>query len=107
MSATEIASPVQGVVHEETRTQGRGFDLTATTIYEVLEPGNVDFGGGELEDADLSPVEASYRNPSDDYQWWNLTEGQYLLQHNESLTGDHTLALQPHSNVVEREARTQ
>jgi deoxycytidine triphosphate deaminase len=82
---TDLTAFVDGIVHEPTQTEGRGVDLTVTEVYEVAEPGRVDFGGGELEVADLSPHDRHYRNEDDDYEWWDLAAGQYLLEYNESL----------------------
>ncbi|WP_123537768.1 dCTP deaminase/dUTPase family protein [Halosimplex salinum] len=82
---TDLTAFVDGIVHEPTQTEGRGLDLTVTEVYEVAEPGRVDFGGGELEAADLEPHDRQYRNEGDDYQWWHLDAGQYLLEYNESL----------------------
>jgi len=82
---TDPTAFVDGIVHEPTQTEGRGVDLTVTEVYEVADPGRVDFGGGELEPADLAPHDRQYRNENDDYQWWHLDAGQYLLEYNESL----------------------
>jgi len=82
---TDLAAFVDGIVHEPTQTEGRGLDLTVTGVYEVTEPGRVDFGGGELEPAGTEPHDRHYRNEDDDYQWWDLSAGQYLVEYNESL----------------------
>jgi len=76
---------VEDIVHEPTQTEGRGVDLTVTEVYEVASPGRVDFGGGELEAADLEPHDRVFRDEDDDYQWWHLDAGQYLVEYNESL----------------------
>ena len=81
----DLTSFVDGIVHEPTQTEGRGLNLTVTEVYEVTGPGRVDFGGGELEYADVDPHDRHYRNEDDDYQWWDLSAGQYLLAYNESL----------------------
>jgi len=82
---TDLTAFVDDIVHELTQTGGRGVDLTVTEVYEVAEPGRVDFGGGELEPAGLEPHDRQYRNEDDDYEWWHLDAGQYLLEYNESL----------------------
>ncbi|QLH81590.1 dCTP deaminase [Halosimplex pelagicum] len=82
---TDLTAFVDGIVHEPTQTEGRGLDLTATEVYEVAEPGRIDFGGGELEAADLQPHDSQFRNEDDDYEWWHLDAGQYLIEYNESL----------------------
>ena len=76
------------IVHEPSQREGRGFDLTVAQIHEVTGPGRVDFGGGELEPADCDPHPSEKRNPDDDYEWWHLDAGQYLLEYNESITSD-------------------
>ncbi|WP_459191648.1 dCTP deaminase/dUTPase family protein [Halosimplex sp. J119] len=82
---TDLTAFVDGIVHEPTQTEGRGLDLTVSEIYEVASPGRVDFGGGELEAAELDAHDRQYRNEDDDYQWWHLDAGQYLIEYNESL----------------------
>lgn len=105
MSSTkDLTSVVEGLLHEDTQVTEAGLDLTVAEIYDVDQPGRVDFGGGELESATLSPHEKEWRDPDDDYQWWNLTAGQYLIEYNERLTTDDPLVLQPRREVVERGA---
>ena len=99
-----LADRLEGIVHADAQVSDRGVDLTAAEIREVDEPGRVDFGGGELSDAESSPVETEKRNPDDDYGWWNLDEGQYLLSHNETLTGEGLAVLQPRTELRERGA---
>ncbi|AGN01378.1 deoxycytidine triphosphate deaminase [Salinarchaeum sp. Harcht-Bsk1] len=101
-----ITDHVEDIVHEETQVH-RGeaaIDLTATEIYEIAEPGRVDFGGGELEPADLQPHDRVWRNEADDYQWWHLDAGQYLLEFNETVVADDRLVLQPRDAILERGA---
>jgi len=76
---------IRDIVHEETQSTDEGFDLTVASVYAVEEAGRVDFGGGELEDAELAPVETQKRNEDDDYGWWSLEPGTYVVEHNESL----------------------
>ena len=81
----DLTAFVEDIVHEPTQTEGPGLDLTVTEVSEVTGPGRVDFGGGELEPADLEPHDRQYRNEDDDYEWWHLDAGRYLLEYNESL----------------------
>ncbi len=41
-----------------------------------------------------------WRDPDDDYQWWELSAGTYLIEYNESLTDE--ALLQPRPELVER-----
>ena len=92
-------------LHDETQVHDDGsVDLTVSTIEAVVEPGRIDFGGGELEAAETEAHESHYRNPDDDYEWWDLDEGQYLASFNETLDGDATAVLQPRDALLARGA---
>jgi hypothetical protein len=101
----EYTQFLSGIVHEPTQTEGRGFDLTVAEIHEITEPGRVDFGGGELEAAETEPHDSEKRNEDDDYEWWHLDEGQYLIEYNESLTAeDLSFVLQTRDELLARGA---
>ncbi|MBX0295527.1 dCTP deaminase [Haloarcula nitratireducens] len=95
---------VTDIVHEPTQRDGPGFDLTVAEVFDVVEPGRIDFGGGELEPAETVPHRSAKRDPGDDYEWWTLREGQYLLGFNESLTGEGRVTFQPRTELLERGA---
>ena len=100
---TDLVDAVDNIVHEPTQVRDDGgIDLTVEEIYEVQEPGRIDFGGGELEPADLTPHDRVWRNENDDYQWWHLDSGTVLIEYNESLSG--AAVLQPQTKLVERGA---
>lgn len=101
----EYSQFLDGIVHQPTQSEGRGFDLTVTELYDVTGPGQVDFGGGELEPAETSPQDSEKRDPEDDYEWWRLDAGQYLIEYNESLTeSELTFTLQTRTALLERGA---
>jgi hypothetical protein len=99
-----LADHVENIVHEETQTEGAGFDLTVESIHAVTAPGAIDFGGGELEPAETTPLDTVKNEPDDDYGWWTLSPGTYLVAYNESLDTDEPLVLQPRDELVERGA---
>ncbi|MFB6267803.1 MAG: dCTP deaminase [Halodesulfurarchaeum sp.] len=86
--ARDLTELVTGLVHEPTQVTEDGLDLTLAQVYAVREPGDVDFGGDELEVASIEPIEPGLRDPEDDYGWWTLHAGQYLIEHNEELVSD-------------------
>lgn len=100
----EITEHVEGLLHEETQLRDRGLDLTLADVREIEEPGRVDFGGGELEDAGTTPHERTRRDPEDEYQWWYLDAGSYLIEYNESLTSEKPLTIQPRDALLARGA---
>ncbi|WP_336362442.1 dCTP deaminase/dUTPase family protein [Halalkalicoccus salilacus] len=99
-----LTDRVEGIVHEETQSRDRGLDLTLKEVHEIAEPGRVDFGGGELAEAELSAHERTLRNPGDEYGWWYLDAGGYLLEYNETLTEGEPLTLQTREAVRARGA---
>ena len=102
----EVLDRVENLVHPETQVREHGIDLTVSAIHEVTEAGRIDFGGDELAEADLEPHELTRRNPDDEYQWWHLDAGTYVLQYNELVTGDEhaRLLLQPRNKLMARGA---
>lgn len=104
MSTRGLIDRLDGIVHEATQVHDYGIDLTLAEVYDVDFPGRVDFGGGELEAADCTPHERVWRNEEDDYQWWHLESGQYLIKHNESLSGDEPVTVQTRGAVLDRGA---
>ncbi|WP_435335655.1 dCTP deaminase [Haloarchaeobius sp. TZWWS8] len=100
----DIVERVDGLVHPETQLREHGIDLTVSAIHEVVEPGSIDFGGDELAEAEFEPHELTKRDPDDEYEWWNLDAGQYVLQYNEFLVdgGDARLMLQPRNKLLAR-----
>lgn len=99
-----LTDRVEGIVHEETQLHDRGLDLTLGEVHEVEEPGRVDFGGDELDEAGLSTHGTTRRDPGDEYEWWELDAGGYLLEYNESLTEGQPLTLQTRGAVRARGA---
>lgn len=101
---SDLASRVDGLLHEPTQVHDDRVDLTLTEVSVVREPGRIDFGGDELVDAELDPVETGLRNPGDQYQWWNLREDQYVVEFNETVVGDEPLVVQPRQELLARGA---
>lgn len=99
-----LTDHIDGIVHEPTQVHEDAIDLTVTEVYEITEPGRIDFGGGELEPAALDPHDRTWRNEADDYQWWQLDAGQYLLEYNEALSTDERVVVQPRDELLARGA---
>ncbi|TSD14655.1 dCTP deaminase [Haloglomus irregulare] len=99
-----LADRVDGIVHERTQTAGPGLDLTVDAVHALTAPGAIDFGGGELDPAETTPLDTVKNDPDEDYGWWTLSPGTYLVTYNESLTGEEPVVLQPRDALVERGA---
>ncbi|WP_251341835.1 dCTP deaminase [Haloplanus halophilus] len=104
MSDTDLVDAVDGLLHAETQVHDGGVDLTVADVSVVEEPGRVDFGGDELDAARTEPHGTYTRRPDDDYEWWLLDSGTYLIEYNESLSTDRPLRLETREAVLERGA---
>ncbi|MFB6302134.1 MAG: dCTP deaminase [Haloferacaceae archaeon] len=102
MPAHALADRIEGLVHADTQVHGAGVDLTVAEVARVAEAGRIDFGGGELAAADLDPVETELRSPDDDYGWWNLDTGGYVVRFNERLTGAEPVRVEPRRELAAR-----
>lgn len=101
--ADDAATFLEGFVHEETQVHNGGVDLTLATVHRIEAGGAVDFGGGELGDADTAPVDPERHEEADEYGWWDLDAGTYLVGFNETLdAANTTFSLQPRTELVER-----
>ena len=100
--AEELLERVDGIVHEDTQLHEAELDLTVAEIHDIDRPGEIDFGGDGLEAAVRSPHEKNLRNPDDDYAWWELGAGTYLVEYNERLASEQPLVCQPRSELLER-----
>jgi hypothetical protein len=100
--ADDLAAAVEGLLHEPTQVADDRVYLTVDEVYDVTGGGRIDFGGGELTDAEITPHERYWRDEDDDYQWWALDAGQYLVEYNESLAVDKPVRVQPRRELLER-----
>lgn len=85
-SADALAQQLDGLVHLDTQRAPTGLDLTVDAVFRTTGHGQLDFGGGEFQAAPRERIEPVLDDPEDDYGWWTLEKGAYLIQYNESLT---------------------
>lgn len=92
---------LDGLVHEPSQTGGPGVDLTLASVHRATTPGEIDFGGGEYATPETTVLEPDRRDEGDDYGWWELDGGTYLVEYNETLGGsDGYFRVQPHPRLV-------
>lgn len=85
LSGEELKDYVDGIIHEETQLSETGIDLTVNNIIKPISPTELDFGGSEEKSGDLEVVEPEKRSSGDDYGWWNLEGGIYIIDFNEEV----------------------
>lgn len=92
---------LSNTLHRETQVEDRAVSLTAGDLHNPTEPGDLDFGGSEFTLAKRDPVPPKKRNDDDDYGWWELPAGDWLLELNENVTysGVFTGVLHPHDHL--------
>jgi dUTP pyrophosphatase len=88
LSPDSLAEQLDGLVHLDTQRAPNGLDLTVDAVYRPTGAGQLDFGGSEFEAAPYERLTPALDDPDDDYAWWTLDEGTYVIEYNESLTLD-------------------
>lgn len=83
LDAAATQEHVSGLVHLDTQRASHGLDLTVDGIARVEGAGRLDFGGSEFEPAARETLEPELADPADDYGWWELEPGSYLVRYNE------------------------
>jgi hypothetical protein len=99
--AEDTAKQVEGLVHESTQKGPNGIDLTVDCIYKIGEGGCLDFGGSEYEEAEQVVMHAERESREDDYGWWKLTPGEYIVEYNESFVGEGRARIYPHTRLLQ------
>ena len=85
-TADALAQQLDNLVHLDTQRAPSGIDLTVGAVFRTTGHGQLDFGGGEFQATPREPLDPVLDDPEDDYGWWTLEEGAYLIQYNESLS---------------------
>lgn len=102
LSGSNTASMIENLIHDDTQVHQKKVDLTVSEVYKFSTPGQLDFGGGEYKPAECSQMETEKKHADDDYGWWQLAEGTFKLQFNETIQLDEgNLGLiQPHPRLL-------
>jgi len=86
LSPDALAQQIDGLVHLDTQRAPDGIDLTVAAMFRTTGPGQLDFGGGEFETAPRDALMPALDAPDDEYGWWILDPGAYVVRYNEALT---------------------
>lgn len=84
LDAHATAERIDRLVHLDTQQAEGGIDLTVDEVHRLAGPGALDFGGSEFEAAAREVIEPQLADPGDDYGWWELAAGSYLVRYNEA-----------------------
>lgn len=86
LSSDALAQQIDGLIHFDTQQAPDGLDLTVDSVYRTTGHGQLDFGGSEFNAAPREVLTPVLDDPEDDYAWWTLEQGAYVVRYNESLT---------------------
>ena len=94
---------IKEAIYRDTQVEEESVALTAGGVSRLTRPGELDFGGDEYRAAGRQKIEPELRSPDDDYGWWELSPGGYMLKLNEKpdLPARSAGIIQPHSHLLE------
>ncbi|MGM0555794.1 MAG: dCTP deaminase [Myxococcota bacterium] len=101
LPAEEAVEQLEGLIHLDTQKGPNGVDLTVDSIHKIGEGGCLDFGGSEYREAEQLEMRAEREARDDDYGWWKLTPGDYIVEYNESFVGDGEARIYPHTRLLQ------
>ena len=84
-SGKEIAKLVTGLIYAGRETQEHALDLTIKNVFKLTGRGSLDFGGREYASCEGDKIASRKREAGDEYGWWELEEGDYLIEYNENI----------------------
>ncbi len=85
LTGEEIAALLSGATYLPKQIEPNSVHLTARRVFRPTSGGSVDFGGGEYSESGVEAIPAAKLSPEDKYGWWDLKQGTYLLELNESV----------------------
>lgn len=94
-----ILEKIDGILHEPTQKQDKQIDLSVNEIFKVNSRGKLDFGGSEYQPSKTIKINSEKKNEDDDYGWWNLKRGIYLVKYNEKIATS-PVFIQPHKRLI-------
>jgi len=101
MAGNEIIGLIGNTIHKETQQNDHYLDLTVKHIFLLSGKGAVDFGGSDHIIRPRKEIPAQKKESEDEYGWWHLTGGTYLIQFNESMElGELAGIITPHTRLL-------
>ncbi len=103
LEGKQIVEALTNLVYEKKQTRAKSVDLTIKSLSRVATTGAVDFGGSEYAPGEKVALVPVKMDPSDEYGWWHLSAGDFLVEYNEelSLPAGHLGIVQPHERLIE------
>jgi deoxycytidine triphosphate deaminase len=102
ISPDNFIDQITGIISPKKQVNHPFIDLTVHKIYRMRSSGRVDFGGSEFEGCVTEPCLPVKQNAEDSYGWWDLHEGYFEIEYNESFTlsKNQIAIIQPHIRLL-------
>ena len=102
LEGDDVRRFLEGIISPKKQQHHYETDLTVGKVFEISSGGAVDFGGSEERVAERRELQAKKKSSDDDYGWWNLPQGSYVVEFNERpvLRENHIGFIQPHERLV-------
>ena len=81
----KLIESVDGLISAKRQIKPHSIDLTVREVYHLKSKGSLDFGGSEYTSSEMEKIEPVKRDPKDEYGWWDLKAGTYLITLNETI----------------------
>lgn len=103
ISGSEVASRIKNLIHKGTQVKEDKVHLTLKQIYFLDGKGSLDFSDKEFTVAKRKSMVAEKKSSEDEYGWWRLSEGTYLMEFNEQidLNEKEIAILQPREELLQ------
>ena len=82
---TDILEFISNIIYEKKQVEDYGVYLTIGKIFCFTGKGQADFGGDEYKKSEVQEINPVKRKVEDKYGWWELPQGEYLIEFNEEL----------------------
>jgi hypothetical protein len=76
---------IGNIIYEKNQVEDYSVYLTINKVFQFTGKAEIDFGGSEYKKAETEEIKTFKRKPEDKYGWWELSEGEYLVEFNEEL----------------------
>lgn len=107
LTGEQIAGFLTKYIDKEKQMGKFSFDLTVKSITQLEGVGRVDFGGSEFEWGQRSILSPKRIGPGDDFGWWKLSKGEYIVRLNEAvnLPENTVVTILPHDRIAQNGAQ--
>lgn len=103
LDAEASRAHVDHLIHLDTQRADSGLDLTVDAVFKVTGAGRLDFGGSEFQPVACEERAPQLADPDDEYGWWKLERGSYVIRYNKALSLEQGQRAQvfPHQRLLQ------